>query len=152
FRSIAVVDSQILVNGRAIRFKGVNRHEWHPDTGRTQTEETMRADIELMKRHHINAVRTAHYPPAPRFLDLCDEYGLWVIDECDLETHGFELAGWRANPSDDPRWTEAYLDRMQRTVERDKNHPSIIMWSLGNESGTGANLAAMARWVRTRDD
>ncbi|MGC0272984.1 glycoside hydrolase family 2 TIM barrel-domain containing protein [Pseudactinotalea sp. Z1739] len=152
FRSIEVKDAQVLVNGRPIRFKGVNRHEWHPDTGRTQSEEMMRTDIELMKRHHINAVRTAHYPPDPRFLDLCDEYGLWVIDECDLETHGFEQVGWVGNPSDDPRWTEAYLDRIRRTVERDKNHPSIIMWSLGNESGTGANLAAMAEWIRSRDD
>ena len=105
----------------------------------------MRADVVLMKQHNINAVRTSHYPPDPRFLDLCDEYGLLVIDECDLETHGFALAGWRANPSDDPRWLPACLDRIERTVERDKNHPSVIMWSLGNEAGTGRNLEQMAR-------
>lgn len=151
FRTVTVADEQILVNGRPIRFKGVNRHEWNPDTGRTLDEESMRADIELMKRHHINAVRTAHYPPDPVFLDLCDEYGLWVIDESDLETHGFHKVDWVNNPSDDSRWEAAYLDRIRRTVERDKNHPSVIMWSLGNESGTGRNLAAMARWVRERD-
>jgi beta-galactosidase len=105
----------------------------------------------LMKRHNINAVRTSHYPPDAAFLDLCDEYGLWVVDECDLETHGFLMVGWRGNPSDDPAWRPAYLDRMRRMVERDKNHPSVIMWSLGNESGTGANLAAMAEWVHERD-
>jgi beta-galactosidase/beta-glucuronidase len=102
-------------------------------------------------RRHFNAVRTSHYPPDPRFLDLCDEYGLLVIDECDLETHGFALVNWRNNPSDDPRWQSAYLDRIQRTVERDKNHPSVIMWSLGNESGTGRNLEKMAEWIRGRD-
>lgn len=152
FRSITTGDQQILVNGHPIQLRGVNRHEWDPDTGRTLDEATMRTDIELMKHHHINAVRTSHYPPDPLFLDLCDEYGLWVIDECDLETHGFEQAAWRANPSDDPRWREAYLDRMARMVQRDKNHPSIIIWSLGNEAGTGQNLQAMARWARGRDD
>jgi beta-galactosidase len=111
----------------------------------------MLRDVLLMKQHNVNAVRTSHYPPHPHFLDLCDEYGLYVIDECDLETHGFEPVGWRNNPSDDPRWAAAYLDRMARTVERDKNHPSVIMWSLGNESGRGRNLAAMADWVRDRD-
>jgi beta-galactosidase/beta-glucuronidase len=134
-----------------VQFRGVNRHEWHPETGRSLDESTMRADVILMKQHNINAVRTSHYPPDPRFLDLCDEYGLLVIDECDLETHGFALVNWRHNPSDDPRWQPAYLDRIGRTVERDKNHPSVIMWSLGNESGTGRNLAKMAEWVRGRD-
>ena len=90
-----------------------------------------------MKRHNINAVRTSHYPPHPAFLDLCDEFGLWVIDECDLETHGFTELGWRDNPVDDERWTPALLDRAPRMVERDKNHPSVIIWSLGNECGTG---------------
>jgi len=114
----------------------------------------MRRDVELMKRHHVNAVRTAHYPPHPAFLDLCDELGLWVMLECDLETHGFEYADaerWQRNPSDDPRWRAAYLDRVERTVERDKNHPSVILWSLGNEAGDGRNLRAMADWVRQRD-
>jgi beta-galactosidase len=151
FRRVEVRDGQIRLNGRPVRFRGVNRHEWHPETGRSLDEATMRADVLLMKRHNVNAVRTSHYPPDPRFLDLCDEYGLLVIDECDLETHGFGLLGWRGNPSADPRWLPAYLDRIQRTVERDKNHPSVIMWSLGNESGTGANLERMAEWIRGRD-
>jgi len=151
FRTVAVEDGLLKVNGRAIRFKGVNRHEWHPEHGRAVPRETMLEDVLLMKRHNINAVRTSHYPPDPAFLDLCDEYGLWVVDECDLETHGFGEADWRGNPSDDPRWKGALLDRIQRTVERDKNHPSVIMWSLGNESGTGANLAAMADWTHARD-
>jgi beta-galactosidase len=151
FRSVAVEGGRILVNGKPITFRGVNRHEWHPRTGRTLERETMLEDVLLMKRHNINAVRTSHYPPHPEFLDLCDTYGLWVVDECDLETHGFELVGWRGNPSADPAWREAYLDRAQRMVERDKNHPSIIMWSLGNESGVGENLAAMAEWIRARD-
>jgi beta-galactosidase len=111
----------------------------------------MLADVLAMKRHNLNAVRTSHYPPHPRFLELCDEYGLYVIDECDLETHGFEPLGWRGNPADDPRWRDALVDRMRRMVERDKNRPSVICWSLGNESGAGANLAAMAAWARERD-
>ena len=151
FRRIEVRDGQIRLNGRTVQFRGVNRHEWHPETGRSLDKTTMRADVIAMKQHNINAVRTSHYPPDPRFLDLCDEYGLLVVDECDLETHGFALVNWRNNPSDDPRWRPAYLDRIQRTVERDKNHPSVIMWSLGNESGTGRNLEKMAEWIRGRD-
>ncbi|KAB8194024.1 DUF4981 domain-containing protein [Nonomuraea phyllanthi] len=158
FRTVAVEDGVIKVNGRRVLFRGVNRHEFHPETGRTLDEATMRADIELMKRHNVNAVRTSHYPPHPRFLELCDEYGLWVIDECDLETHGFHPVGWRGNPSADARWREPYLDRMARMVERDKNHASVVIWSLGNESGTGSkepggtdNLRAMAEWARERD-
>jgi beta-galactosidase len=152
FRRVATDGGVLTVNGKPIRLRGVNRHEWHPETGRTLTPETMLADVLLMKRHNVNAVRTSHYPPDHRFLDLCDTYGLWVIDECDLETHGFDPNGWRGNPSDEPAWRDAYLDRAERMVERDKNHPSIIAWSLGNESGTGANLAAMAAWIRERDD
>ena len=151
FRTVSVEDGQLKVNGRRILFRGVNRHEHHPRTGRALTRETMVADVELMKRHNVNAVRTSHYPPHPMFLELCDEYGLWVIDECDLETHGFGELDWTGNPSDDPQWTDAYLDRMRRTVERDKNRPSVILWSLGNESHTGANLARMAEWTRHRD-
>ena len=90
-----------------------------------------------MKRFNVNAIRTSHYPPHPRLLDLADELGFWVVLECDLETHGFDRTGWAGNPSDDPAWREAYLDRIRRTVERDKNHPSIVIWSLGNEAGTG---------------
>ncbi|MFJ3613348.1 MULTISPECIES: glycoside hydrolase family 2 TIM barrel-domain containing protein [Streptomyces] len=151
FRSVYVEDGVLKANGRRILFRGVNRHEFHPETGRTLDPETMRADVELMKRHHVNAVRTSHYPPHPAFLDLCDSYGLWVIDEGDLETHGFEELGWRGNPVDDERWTPALLDRAARLVERDKNHPSVVLWSLGNECGTGAGLTAMARWIHDRD-
>ncbi|KAK1185822.1 DUF4981 domain-containing protein [Streptomyces sp. NBS 14/10] len=152
FRTVAVVDGVLTANGRPISLRGVNRHEWHPLTGRTLTEDAMVTDVLLMKQYNINAVRTSHYPPDHRFLDLCDEHGLWVFCEGDLETHGFEPGGWRRNPSDAPAWREAYLDRAARLVERDKNHPSVIVWSLGNESGTGANLAAAAAWIRQRDD
>ncbi|MBB5936627.1 glycoside hydrolase family 2 TIM barrel-domain containing protein [Streptomyces zagrosensis] len=151
FRTVAVEDGLLKVNGRRVLFRGVNRHEFHPETGRTVDRETMRRDLLLMKRHNINAVRTSHYPPHPAFLDLCDEIGLWVIDECDLETHGFHAVGWRRNPVDDDRWTPALLDRAARTIERDKNHPAVIMWSLGNECGTGAGLSAMAAAIRERD-
>ncbi|MBC9712992.1 DUF4981 domain-containing protein [Streptomyces sp. TRM66268-LWL] len=151
FRTVRVEDGLIKANGRPLLFKGVNRHEFHPETGRTLDLETMRADVLLMKRHNINAVRTSHYPPHPAFLDLCDELGLWVIDECDLETHGFVHVEWRGNPVADPRWTPALLDRAERMVERDKNHPSVVIWSLGNECGTGEGLTAMAAWIRDRD-
>ncbi|MGH4032152.1 glycoside hydrolase family 2 TIM barrel-domain containing protein [Actinomycetota bacterium Odt1-20B] len=152
FRTVAVEDGVIKVNGRRILFRGVNRHEFHPDTGRALDLATMRGDVLLMKQHNINAVRTSHYPPHPAFLDLCDELGLWVIDECDLETHGFGAQNaWRGNPVDDERWTPALLDRAARMVERDKNHPSVVIWSLGNECGTGRGLSAMAQWIRGRD-
>ncbi|MDQ7903837.1 glycoside hydrolase family 2 TIM barrel-domain containing protein [Phytohabitans sp. ZYX-F-186] len=151
FRTVRIDGGVLTVNGRPVLFRGVNRHEFHPDRGRAVTEEDMLDDVRLMKQHNINAVRTSHYPPHPRFLELCDEYGLYVVDECDLETHGFWQVGWRGNPADDPRWEAALVDRMRRTVERDKNHPSVVLWSLGNESGSGRNLAAMARWARHRD-
>ncbi|MEU5216987.1 glycoside hydrolase family 2 TIM barrel-domain containing protein [Streptomyces sp. NPDC020807] len=151
FRTVAVENGVITVNGRRILFRGVNRHEFHPERGRSLDLATMREDVELMKRHNINAVRTSHYPPHPAFLDLCDTYGLWVIDEGDLETHGYEEVGWEGNPVDDERWTPALLDRAARLVERDKNHPSVVVWSLGNECGTGAGMTAMARWIRDRD-
>jgi beta-galactosidase len=152
FRTVLVEDGVLKVNGRRILFRGVNRHEFHPEHGRTVDLDTMRTDLLLMKRHNINAVRTSHYPPHPAFLPLCDELGLWVIDECDLETHGFvEFEGWKGNPADDDRWTPALLDRAARMVERDKNHPSVVIWSLGNECGTGRGLSAMAKWIRERD-
>ncbi|MHB9758084.1 glycoside hydrolase family 2 TIM barrel-domain containing protein [Streptomyces sp. BYX5S] len=151
FRTVELSDGLIKVNGTPVLFKGVNRHEWHPEHGRALDLDTMRRDVELMKSHNINAVRTSHYPPHPAFLALCDEYGLWVVDECDLETHGFCEQGWRDNPVDDERWTPALLDRAARMVERDKNHPSVVLWSLGNEAGTGRGLTAMAEWIRARD-
>ncbi|CAK4814052.1 unnamed protein product [Aphanomyces euteiches] len=108
-------------------------------------------DIFMMKQHNINAVRTAHYPNNPQFYYLCDQYGLYVMDETDLETHGFELIGDANRLNSDPNWRDAYVDRVIRMVERDKNHPSIIMWSLGNESGFGPNFEAMAEWCRNAD-
>ncbi|WP_412874993.1 glycoside hydrolase family 2 TIM barrel-domain containing protein [Curtobacterium flaccumfaciens] len=151
FRTVSIVGDRFLVNGERVVFHGVNRHETHPVRGRVFDEAHARADMALMKRNNVNAIRTSHYPPHPRVLDLADELGFWVILECDLETHGFLFTDWVGNPSDDPAWAEAYLDRIARTVERDKNHASIVMWSLGNESGTGRNLAAMSQWVHARD-
>ena len=151
FRRVEIADGLLLVNGARVQFRGVNRHEFDATTGRALTRETMLADVLAMKRHHLNAVRTSHYPPHPYFLDLCDLHGLYVIDECDLETHGFELVRWAGNPSADPRWRRPLLERIERTVERDKNHPSVVVWSLGNEAGRGGNLEAMAAWVHARD-
>ncbi|MFI1485457.1 glycoside hydrolase family 2 TIM barrel-domain containing protein [Streptomyces sp. NPDC020747] len=151
FRTVEIRGDRFLVNGSRVVFHGVNRHETHPEHGRVFDEEHAREDLALMKRFNVNAIRTSHYPPHPRLLDLADELGFWVVLECDLETHGFDKIGWVGNPSDDPAWREAYLDRIRRTVERDKNHPSIVIWSLGNESGTGGNLAAMSAWVHARD-
>jgi len=157
-RQVEIKNSIFLVNGAPIKIRGVNRHDIHPDTGYTVTMDDMKKDIVLMKQHNINAVRTAHYPNDPRFLELCDCYGLYVICETDLETHGmeslnrdfFDLESRRSNAnrlSDHADWEHQYVDRMKRMVERDKNHPSVIMWSLGNESGSGRNHRAMADWV-----
>ncbi|HSO69542.1 MAG TPA: glycoside hydrolase family 2 TIM barrel-domain containing protein, partial [Arachnia sp.] len=151
FRRVEIIDGVLRINGARVFFRGVNRHEHHWDTGRTLHRETMIADIVEMKRHNINAVRTSHYPPHPEFLRLCDEYGLWVVEECDLETHGFIYAGWEGNPPADPRWAEAMLDRVRRMVERDKNRPSVVVWSLANESWTGENFTLLEEWVRRRD-
>lgn len=151
FRRVEIVDGVFTVNARPVTFRGVNRHEHHPQTGRTLDRETMIQDIVMMKRANIDAVRTSHYPPHPEFLRLCDEYGLWVVLECDLETHGFIYAGWTGNPPADPAWQASLLDRIQRTVERDKNHPSVVVWSLANESGTGDTFTALRRWVGDRD-
>ncbi|MDQ0662481.1 beta-galactosidase [Arthrobacter ulcerisalmonis] len=151
FRSITIEDAQFKVNGRRILLRGVNRHEHHPRLGRVVPLDVVEAELRLMKQHNINAIRTSHYPPHPEFLALADRLGFYVVLECDLETHGFVGAGWAQNPSDDLQWEAALLDRMQRTVERDKNHPSVIMWSLGNEAGTGRNLAVMSRWAKDRD-
>ncbi|NOL45106.1 DUF4981 domain-containing protein [Kribbella sandramycini] len=146
FRTVAIADGVLTVNGNRVLFNGVNRHEFHPDRGRALTEQDMLDDVLIMKRAGINAVRTSHYPPHPHFLSLCDEYGLYVVDECDLETHGF---GYEPEPPDlpnpvmDPRWRDDLVTRMQRMIHRDKNHPSIVIWSLGNECGMGENLKAM---------
>ena len=151
FRRVSIDGGVLTANGAPLTLNGVNRHEVRADEGRVFDDEWARADLVLMKSMGINAIRTSHYPPHPRLLDLADEIGLWVMLEGDIETHGFEGAGeWIDNPSDDPRWADAYLDRTVRAFERDKNHPSIMSWSLGNESGTGANLAACARWIHER--
>ncbi|MBD0378648.1 glycoside hydrolase family 2 TIM barrel-domain containing protein [Paenibacillus sedimenti] len=151
FRDIAILDGRLLVNGTPVTLKGVNRNEFHPDLGFAIPLESMIEDIRLMKRHNMNAVRTSHYPNDTRWLDLCDRYGLYVIDEADLETHGCHFIGNESHLAQDSRWEEAFIDRARRMVERDKNHPSVIIWSLGNESGFGANHDAMAEWVRETD-
>ncbi|MBV9852715.1 MAG: DUF4981 domain-containing protein, partial [Armatimonadetes bacterium] len=151
FRDVRIADQQLFVNGTPIKLRGVNHHDTDPDRGYAMTREDMERDVVLMKRHNINAVRTSHYPPDPYFLDLCDRHGLYVVDEADLETHGFWVAGDLIPISDDPQWEIAYVDRAVRMVERDRNHPSVIMWSLGNESGFGRNHEAMAAAIRERD-
>ncbi|MHB1008612.1 MAG: glycoside hydrolase family 2 TIM barrel-domain containing protein [Propionibacteriaceae bacterium] len=151
FRRTEIVDGTWLVNGRRLTWSGVNRHEVHRTRGRVFDEDWVRADLALMKAFNVNGIRTSHYPPHPRVLDLCDELGLYVMLENDYESHGFLLDDWSGSPSSDPRWREALLDRMQRTVERDKNHACVIAYSLGNEAYTGENLAAMADWTRMRD-
>lgn len=151
FRSVEIKDSMLLVNGQPVKLKGVNRNEFHPELGFVMTMESMVQDIKLMKQHNINAVRTAHYPNDTRWLELCDQYGLYVIDEADLETHGMHFIGNEGHLSQDPAWEQAYLNRVIRMVERDKNYPSIIIWSLGNESGFGRNHDRMAEWTRGFD-
>lgn len=151
FRRIELKNGNFLVNGVPIMLRGVNRHEVHPDLGRTVNYDHMVRDVKLMKQHNINAVRTSHYPNDPRFYDLCDIYGLYVMDEADLECHGFEAIGRYDMITNDPQWESSYVDRAVRMVERDKNHPSIIMWSLGNESSFGCNFEAMAKWIHDRD-
>jgi beta-galactosidase len=151
FRRVEVRDAVLLVNGAPVKLRGVNRHEFDPRHGRTLSPERMLEDVLLMKRSNINAVRTSHYPPHPLFLDLCDRYGLYVVDENDVETHGFLLVDWRGNPIDDPDWTDVLVERVTRMVIRDAHHPSIIMWSLGNEAGHGRNIEAMAAAVRALD-
>lgn len=151
FRKVELKDGVFLVNGVPIKLKGVNRHEHHPDFGRAVPIEWAEQSIIVMKRHNINAVRTSHYPDDPRFYDLCDKYGIYLIDETDLECHGFAFTGDINRLSNDPEWQEAYIDRIERTVHRDKNHPCVIFWSLGNESGFGINHEAMAEWCRKND-
>lgn len=146
FRTVVVRNNQLLLNGAPVLIVGVNRHEWDERRGRAVTVPGMRRDLELMKQHGVNAVRTAHYPNDPAFLDLCDELGLYVIDEANLETH----ARW-ASLCHDPRWLPAFVERGARMVLRDRNHPCVIAWSLGNESGYGAAHDAMAAWIRRVD-
>ncbi len=140
FRKIELrEDGGFYINGKSIILKGVNRHEHDPDHGRAITYERMLQDIKLLKQNNINTVRTSHYPNHPKWYDLCDEYGIYIIDECNLESH--ELI--HILPTSDPKWTKSCVDRMVSMVERDKNHPCIIMWSLGNEAGVGKNFQKM---------
>ncbi len=146
FRRVEIKDRELLVNGKAVLFNGVNRHD-HSDTGgNCLTEADIRKDLEVMKAFNVNAIRCSHYPNDPLFYDLCDEYGFYVIDEANIESHAFHN-----QICHDKRYLNAFVERGMRMVMRDKNHPSIIMWSLGNESGYGANHDAMAGWIRKYD-
>ena len=147
FRQFERRGGPMLINGKPIVFKGTDRHETDPDRGQTMTLERMRQDIALMKQFNINAVRLSHYPNDPAWLDLCDEYGLYVIDETNLETHAIR----DTLPASDPSWTDACIDRLRSMVEHDKNHPCVLLWSLGNEAGDGENFAKMANWVHEHD-
>ncbi len=156
FRKLEISDGQFLVNGKAIYFKGVNLHEHHDRTGHVVDEKTMIEDIRTMKMHNINAVRTSHYPQPERFYELCDRYGLYVVDEANIETHGFGATN--QGPFDTiqhiayrEEWNAAHLDRIRRMVERDKNHPSVVIWSMGNECGNGPVFHEAYDWIKRRD-
>ena len=150
FRKIEIRSGQLLINGNPIYIKGVNRHEHDPITGHYVTEESMLKDIKLMKQFNINAVRTSHYPDDPIWYDLCDAYGLYLIDEANIESHGM---GYNPDVTlgNNPDWEKAHLDRIQRMVERDKNHPSVIIWSMANEAGDGCNFEKASAWIHQRD-
>lgn len=151
FRDVRVRDGLMQVNGRYLKLHGVNRHDNDQLRGRAVTMARVERDIVLMKQHNINSVRTAHYPNDPRFYELCDQYGLFVMAETDVETHGFVNVGNLSQITDDPAWEAAFVDRIERHVHAQKNHPSIIIWSLGNESGYGCNIRAMAARCRELD-
>jgi len=150
FREVEITDGLLLVNGVPVLIKGTNRHEHDPDTAHVMNTESMVRDIRLMKQHNLNAVRTSHYPDVTEWYDLCDFYGLYVIDEANIESHGI---GYDPDKTlgNKPEWEKAHLDRTISMVERDKNHPSIIIWSLGNEAGDGVNFTATSGWIRQRD-
>jgi beta-galactosidase len=150
FRKVEIKGGQLLVNGVPIYIKGTNRHEHDPDTGHYVSTESMIRDIKLMKRHNLNTVRTSHYPDTPKWYDLCDEYGLYLIDEANIESHGI---GYDPDKTlgNKPQWKQSHLERTIAMVERDKNHPSVIIWSLGNEAGDGVNFQATSNWIRGRD-
>lgn len=150
FRKSEIKHAQLLINGKPVYIKGVNRHEHDPYNGHVVDEASMLRDIQLMKEHNINSVRTSHYPDDPRWYDLCDIYGLYVIDEANIESQGM---GYNPDRSlaNQPEWQKAFIDRTERMFERDKNHPCVIIWSLGNESGSGCNFAATYRWIHAND-
>ncbi|MCL4481143.1 MAG: DUF4981 domain-containing protein [Bacteroidetes bacterium] len=153
FRKIEIKNGKFLVNGKFVYIKGVNRHEFDPDKGRVISRELMMKDILLMKQNNINAVRTSHYPNTPMWYDLCDEYGIYLWDEANIEAHNmvFTLDTHLPNLAQDTTWQQAHLERGLAMVERDKNHPSVIVWSLGNESGVGANFTALERAIQLVD-
>ena len=156
FRRLEINGGQFLVNGKAIYFKGVNLHEHHDRKGHVVDEETMLKDIRTMKMHNINAVRTSHYPQPERFYELCDQYGLYVVDEANIESHGFGAT--KQGPFDTiqhiayrPEWKAAHMERIKRMIERDKNHPSVVIWSMGNECGNGPVFFEAYEWIKQRD-
>ncbi len=151
FRRIDIKNKTVLLNGKKFKAKGVNRHDSHPILGHTVSYEDMVRDLLIMKGNNINMVRASHYPNDPRFPALCDLLGIYLCDETDLETHGMQASGNWDGLTDNPDWTEAYLDRAERLLERDKNHPCVIMWSVGNESGTGLNHRRMSEYFKKRD-
>lgn len=153
FRSAGLIDGVFCVNGKPVKIRGVNRHEHHPDHGRAVPYDFMRRDLLLMKTHNINAIRTSHQINDPRLYDVADELGLWILDEADLECHGFGVVGGSAESytSDNPDWKEAYVDRARQMVARDKNHACIIIWSLGNESFYGRNHQSMYDAIKEMD-
>ncbi len=149
FRSIELDGCRYLFNGRPVKFKGVNHHDTHPVRGYAMTVEDLKKDVELMKAYNVNCVRTSHYPPDPLMMVLCDVYGLYVVDEADIETHGCFVKNIDLI-SDDPKWESHYLDRVQALYERDKNHVSVAMWSMGNESGGIKNFDACYAYLKTK--
>ncbi|GFY94928.1 glycoside hydrolase family 2 protein [Actinidia rufa] len=150
-RQISKAPKQLLVNGHPVIIRGVNRHEHHPRLGKTNLEACMVKDLVLMKQNNINAVRNSHYPQHPRWYELCDLFGMYMIDEANIETHGFDLSGNVKHPTQEPIWVSAMMDRVVGMVERDKNHACIFAWSLGNEASYGPNHAALAGWIRGKD-
>ncbi|MCG8474332.1 MAG: DUF4981 domain-containing protein [Cytophagales bacterium] len=150
FRSVEIKDGTLLVNGQYVLIKGANRHEHDPDRGHVISEESMQKDLLLMKQFNLNTVRTSHYPNDPRWYELCDRYGLYVINEANIESHGMGYS--KRSLAKKPLWLNAHLDRMERMVERDKNHPSVIIWSLGNEAGNGVNFEKTYQWTKERDN
>ncbi|HGE7343344.1 TPA: beta-galactosidase, partial [Citrobacter youngae] len=148
FRQVCIENGLLLLNGKPLLIRGTNRHEHHPVNGQVMDEATMVQDILLMKQNNFNAVRCSHYPNHPLWYTLCDRYGLYVVDEANIETHGMVPMN---RLSDDPTWLPAMSQRVTRMVQRDRNHPSIIIWSLGNESGHGVNHDALYRWIKSED-
>ncbi len=150
-RSVEIKNRVVYINGKKVKGKGVNRHDSNPLLGGATPMDHMLNDLYILKRHNVNMIRTSHYPNDPRFLELCDTLGFYVCNETDLEAHGMGAVGIWDTLTDSPEWTESYLDRVQRMYERDKNRTSVIMWSLGNESGVGRNQAEMSDYLHSRD-